>query len=129
MPAARLALGYPYAAIKRLVDVVGQGAAKDLMLSARRIDAQEALRIGLVQQVVAEDALDGFVEDYAGGIAGNAPLTLRAMKLIAGEVFKDPDERDLAMCQRLVDECFASEDYEEGRRAFMEKRKPAFKGR
>ncbi len=129
MPAARLALGYPYPAIKRLTDVVGQGAAKDLMYSARRIDAADALRIGLVQQVVAEAELEGFVADYAGKIAGNAPLTVRTMKIIAGEVFKDPGDRDLALCDRRVAECFASEDYKEGARAFMEKREPQFKGR
>jgi len=129
MPAARLALGYPYPAIKRLINVVGQGAAKDLMYSARRIDAAEALRIGLVQQVLEEAELEGFVDDYAGRIAGNAPMTVRAMKFIAGEVFKDAADRDLDACDRRVAECFASEDYKEGSRAFMEKREPQFKGR
>lgn len=129
MPAARLALGYPYPAIKRLINVVGQGAAKDLMFSARRIDAAEALRIGLVLQVLEEGELETFVDDYAGRIAGNAPLTVRTMKFIAGEVFKDPADRDLESCDRRVAECFASEDYKEGARAFMEKRDPRFKGR
>lgn len=129
MPAARLALGYPYPAIKRLINVVGQGAAKDLMYSARRIDAVEALRIGLVQQMLEEAELEQFVNDYAGRIAGNAPLTVRTMKFIAGEVFKDPADRDLELCDRRVAECFASEDYKEGARAFLEKRDPQFKGR
>ena len=128
MPAARLALGYPYAAIKRLVNAVGLSAAKHLMFSAQRIDAAEAYRLGLVQQVLAEEDLEAFVADYAGQVAANAPLTVKAMKLIANEVMKDPAETDLDLCERLVAECFASEDYKEGRRAFLEKRDPRFQG-
>lgn len=129
MPAARLALGYPYAAIERLVNAVGLAAAKQLMFSAQRIDAEEAFRIGLVQKVLSEADLEGFVAAIARTIAGNAPLTVRAMKLIANEVMKDPDQTDHALCARLVAECFASEDYKEGRRAFLEKREPRFQGR
>jgi enoyl-CoA hydratase len=129
MPAARLALGYPYAAIKRLMDAVGPTAAKHLMFTAERIDAEEALRVGLVMKVLPEEVLEAHVSAYAGKIAANAPLTVKAMKLISNEVLKDPEERDLSICDRLVDDCFASEDYKEGRRAFMEKREPRFQGK
>ena len=85
--------------------------------------------MGLVQYVLPAAELAPFVRDYAQTIAGNAPLTIAAMKGIVGEVTKDPADRDMELCRRLVDECFASEDYVEGRRAFMEKREPSFSGR
>ncbi len=129
MPAAKLALGYPFPAINRLKNIVGVANARHLMFTASRIDAAHALRIGLAQQVVPEDALEQVVTDYAGGIAANAPLTVAAMKYISTQVLADPADRDLERCQTMVDTCFASEDFKEGRRAFMEKRKPEFQGR
>ncbi len=129
MPAARLALGYPFTAIKRLAAIVGIANARDLMFTARRIDAEHAARIGLVQQVVLESALEAVVSEYAGGIADNAPLTVATMKFISTQVLADPGERDLARCDEMVARCFASEDFKEGRRAFMEKRKAEFQGR
>ena len=84
--------------------------------------------MGLVNQVLPGAKLDEYVDSYAARIAGNAPLTVHAVKTIVAEALKDADQRDLALCEELVERCFASEDYKEGRRAFMEKRKPNFTG-
>lgn len=129
MPAARLALGYGFDPIRRLVRIVGIANARDLMFTARRIDAAHALAVGLAQQVVPEDDLDATVAAYARSIAENAPMTVAAMKFVSTQVLADPDARDLARCRAMVDACFASEDFKEGRRAFMEKRSPVFRGR
>lgn len=128
LPAAKLGLGYPFDALKRLVDTIGPGAARDITFSARQIDSEEALRLGLVQKIIAEDELTGFIEDYAQTVAANAPLTVKSMKYIINESLKDRTDRDLDYCGKLVDEAFASEDYKEGRLAFKEKRKPVFTG-
>ena len=128
LPAARLGLGYSLLSIKRLADVVGIPSAKDICLSARRYDADEARAMGLVHAVVADAELEEFVGEYARKIAANAPLTIAAMKKIFVELVKNPANADLQACQDAVDRCFSSEDYAEGRRAFMEKREPQFKG-
>jgi enoyl-CoA hydratase len=129
IPAARLGLGYGYDGIRRLIDLVGPAYAREIFYTARQFSAEEALRMGLVNQVVPEDKLENYVNEYCEMIAANAPLTLRAVKSIVREALKDADERDLVLCRRVVDDCFASRDYAEGRTAFMEKRKPVFQGR
>jgi enoyl-CoA hydratase/carnithine racemase len=129
IPAARLGLGYRYSALKNLVDLIGVGAAKDLFFTARRIDAAEALRLGLVTRTCAVDELPSLLAEYTNSIGENAPLTMFAAKTIIGEILKPSPDLDAARCRELILACFESEDYAEGRRAFMEKRKPQFKGR
>ena len=129
IPAARLGLGYRYSAIKNLVDLVGPGAAKDLFFTARKIDAQEAKAMGLISRVCEPDQLPALLAEYTGAMAANAPLTIRAGKAIMAQVLKPSPELDMALCQQLIRACFDSADYAEGRKAFMEKRKPVFTGR
>ena len=129
VPAAKLGLGYAYSGVRRLTDVVGPAFAKEIFFTARQFDAEEARMMGLVNRVVPEAELEDYVKSYAETIATNAPLTVKAAKYIVGEAMKDESKRDLARCRELVEQCFASNDYIEGRRAFMEKRKPAFTGR
>ena len=129
IPAARLGLGYRYSALKNLVDLVGPGVAKDLFFTARRIDAQEALRVGLISRVCAPEALAALLAEYSGALAANAPLTVRAGKAIMAEILKPSPDIDLDKCSSLIRGCFESADYAEGRKAFMEKRKPVFTGR
>jgi enoyl-CoA hydratase len=128
VPAARLGLGYRYSAMKNLVDLIGPGAAKDLFFTARRINGTEAHRIGLVSRVCPVDQLSKLLAEYTQALAQNAPLTIQAAKFITREVLKTSPEIDLATCLQLIRGCFESADYAEGRRAFMEKRQPTFRG-
>ena len=127
VPAAKLGLGYGYDHIQRLQNLIGPQYTLEMILTARQFDAAEAQQMGLVNQIVPDAEIEDHVRNLAETIAGNAPLTIRATKRIVRELSKD--DRDIATCERMVKQCFESADYQEGRRAFMEKRKPVFKGR
>ncbi len=129
IPAAKLGLGYGYSALRPLVGLVGPANAKEILFTARRFPASEAYDMGLVNRVLSRDELDAFIDDYTKTISSNAPLTIKACKQIIAEIGKDPDQRDLDFCKRVNDACFDSDDYKEGRTAFMEKRKPNFQGK
>jgi len=129
IPAARLSIAYAPDSVKRLIDLVGPAHARMILYTAKCIDAQEAERIGLINKMTSEDALNEVVLDIARTIADNAPLSVYASKLTIAEMLKDESERDTAAIQRQLEICFNSADYKEGRTAFMEKRQPKFTGK
>ena len=129
IPAARLGLGYRYSALKNLVDLVGPAVAKDLFFTARRIDAKEARELGLINRVSSVSDLAALQLEYRQALAANAPITVAAGKAIIAEILKPSPEIDHDQCRQWIRDCFESEDYAEGRRAFMEKRKPVFRGK
>ena len=129
IPAARLGIGYDYDGLAKLCRVVGPARARDILFSARRLPAEEALRIGLVNFVAERGALADAVMCYAEGMAANAPLTIHAAKAAVDAWERGGQATDLERVGQLVNACFESEDYREGRRAFMEKRTPRFVGR
>ncbi len=129
IPAARLGIAYGPDMTRRLVDLVGPAHARMLLFSGARIDAEEAQRIGLVNRTVKDDELSDVVLELAGTLADNAPLSLRAAKVMVEQVTRDESRRDRIAMDAVIQACFDSEDYREGRTAFMEKRRPVFKGR
>ena len=129
MPAARLGLGYSPMGVRRFMNVLGAANTIDIFMSARKFGAEEALRMGFVSKVVPVADLDKEAAAYCKLVAENAPLTVAAAKYAVQQWQKDEKDRDLARAMKMVETCFASEDHKEGRKAFMEKRTPEFKGR
>jgi enoyl-CoA hydratase/carnithine racemase len=128
VPAAKLSLGYRYDPLKKLVDVVGPSFAKEIFFTARQFTAAEAQTMGLVNRVLPDGELESYVKNYTDMIVANAPLTIDSVKFIVAQTVLDESKRDLKKCEEMVQACFASNDYKEGRKAFMEKRKPVFTG-
>ena len=129
IPAARLGLGYGFQGINRLTNLVGPAFAKEIFFTARRFTAEEARIMGLVNRVVEDGTVAAAAEAMAAMICDNAPLTVDAVKFITNQTRMNESQRDLKACDAMVTACFDSADYIEGRRAFMEKRKPVWTGR
>lgn len=126
IPAARLSIAYTGDNIVNLYNLVGPSRAKDILYSARRLDEQEALSIGLINRVFSPEKLEEETRAYCDTLADNAPLSIKAHKVILGELSKkNPDQSKIDAVATM---CFDSADYKEGRTAFMEKRKPVWKG-
>ncbi len=129
IPAARLGIGYRIELLEPLVALVGPAWAAEILYTARRLSAEEAHRIGLVNRVVPISELAAQVQDLAMTIAANAPMTIRASKVALRELQRQPATRNLDLVHELTEACFRSDDYVEGQRAFLEKRAPRFQGR
>jgi enoyl-CoA hydratase/carnithine racemase len=129
VPAAVRGIAYAPDGLQQLVDLVGPSVAKDIMFSARRLKADEALRIGLINRVLPADELEAATVAYAETLAGNAPLSIRASKFFIGQLGVPREKRDQARIEAMQREAEASEDFKEATRSFIEKRKPVFTGR
>jgi enoyl-CoA hydratase/carnithine racemase len=128
IPAGKLGLGYRMTAVRNLVTVVGAARALEIMLTATRYNAAQAQNLGLLHQVAPVAGLDAAVDDYVEKIGANAPLTLRAAKKMVRQLQQVGPNVDMDAMMRLVMDCFESNDYKEGRKAFAEKRAPVFTG-
>ena len=129
LPAAKLGVGYGFEGIRRLLEITNPAYAREICFTGRRFSAEEAKQMLLVNRILPDSEIEAFVEENASMIAENAPLTIGSLKQIFIELAKNPIDRDPERCKPFIEQCFTSEDYIEGRKAFLEKRKAKFKGR
>jgi enoyl-CoA hydratase/carnithine racemase len=129
IPAAKLGLAYNIEGHKRLLETVGHARAREIMFLGRRYGAQEAVAMGLVHRVLPDAELGEYVDGVIATLLENAPLAIANSKTILEEYVKSSGAPDAEAMRAAMRRCAESEDYKEGRRAFMQKRKPAFKGR
>jgi enoyl-CoA hydratase/carnithine racemase len=129
IPAARLSIIYPIDAVHQLVDLVGPAYAKDILYSARTVEAEEAYRIGFIQRLLPPEELEAYTYEYLRTVAANAPLSVRGTKAQVQAIFEGLTGAHRERLAAMQLETFDSEDYREGTRAFLEKRPPRFTGR
>ena len=129
IPAAKLGLAYNVEGHKRLVETVGHARAREIMFLGRRYSADEGLAMGLVNQIFEDEALAEAVEKIIAQLCQNAPLSIANSKTIIEEYAKSSGAPDHARMAAAIERCAKSDDYQEGRRAFMQKRKPVFRGK
>jgi enoyl-CoA hydratase/carnithine racemase len=129
IPAAKLGLAYNMEGHKRLLETVGHARAREIMFLGRRYNADEATAMGLVHRVLPDTELERYVDDVISTLCENAPLSIANTKTILEEYVKSSGVPDPERMRAAIGRCAKSADYIEGRRAFMEKRKPRFTGK
>jgi enoyl-CoA hydratase/carnithine racemase len=129
IPAAKLGVAYNIEGHKRLIETVGHARAREIMFTGRRYNADEAYEMGLVHNVIPDSELESFFGELIERLCDNAPLAIANTKTIIEEFVKSDGLPDYARMKQAMERCAKSADYEEGRRAFMEKRKPRFTGK